>query len=321
MSNIYSITEKGSEKEYPNWGSGKPNLFTYLTALNKSQPIIQCQYELVWSRWPRTIFFAKNISIPGASVNTIEINHSGFTISIPTHVTYSNTEISMSIIADKEGFHYYDLRNMVMQTGHPLVAGDPRATIGNKFNLGDEDTLEIRLRNRPDDETHHHWIIHNFHPTEIGDIELTMDGASFVTFELKGTFTHIHYDCGKDELTGFRDEVIKAFETEEGPPNKFGPLDMDGNLIPMETPQENEGLPEEEEPEDEYMDFREEEPPEPGPEPKPPSYTSLASSTNSLEYNENKGESFVSSAIDASFLEPVDDEYVEGAKECVDELE
>lgn len=53
------------------------------------------------------------------------------------------------------------------------------------------------MRNRPEDETHHHWIIHNFHPTSIGDVELTVDGSAFVEFELTGTFTHISYDCGK----------------------------------------------------------------------------------------------------------------------------
>ena len=193
----YDMSERGEEKKYPNWKDAAPNLQTFLTALNKSQPIIQCQYELVWSRWPRTIFFAKNITIPGVSVNTFDISHAGFTIKIPTHVTYETTEVTINIIADKEGFHYYDLRNMVLQTGHPLVAGDPKATIGNPYGLSpDEDTLEVRLRNRPEDETHHHWILHNFHPTGIGDLELTQDGASFVEFELKGTITHVTYDCG-----------------------------------------------------------------------------------------------------------------------------
>lgn len=108
------MVERGSEQQYPTWKEGEPNLRTFLDAFNLSQPIIQCKYELVWSRWPRTIFFAKNISIPGISVNTLDISHAGFTIAIPTHVTYENTEVTMNIIADKEGFHYYDLRNMVI---------------------------------------------------------------------------------------------------------------------------------------------------------------------------------------------------------------
>lgn len=132
---MYSMGDRSSEKEYPNWKDASPNLQTFLSAVNKSQPIIQCQFELVWSRWPRTIFFAKNITIPGVSVNTIEISHAGFTISIPTHATYDTTEVTMNIIADKEGFHYYDLRNMVLQTAHPFVAGDTRATIGNQYNI------------------------------------------------------------------------------------------------------------------------------------------------------------------------------------------
>ena len=131
-------------------------------------------------------------------MNTLDVNHAGFSIPIPTHVTYENTEISFTVLADKEGFHYYDLRNMVLQTGHPLVAGDPRATIGNQYGLSStEDTLEIRLRNQPSDATHHHWIIHNFHPIGIGELELTQDGSAFVEFDLKGSFTHITYDCGK----------------------------------------------------------------------------------------------------------------------------
>lgn len=195
---LYTLRDRGGEKDYPSWVDGAPNLQTYLTALNKSQPIIQCQYELLWSRWPRAKFFAKGINIPGLEVNTQELNHAGFTIKIPTHVHYDSNEITLNIIADKEGFHYYDLRNMVLQTGHPLVAGDPRSTIGNPYGISpDEDTIEVRLRNRPSDETHHHWIIHNFKPIGLGDIELSQDSGSFVEFELKGTFTHISYDCGK----------------------------------------------------------------------------------------------------------------------------
>lgn len=197
---LYDFSERAADSKYPSWVDGAPNLQSYLNAINKSQPIIQCQYELVWSRWPRTMFFAKGITIPGISVNTVDLNHAGFTIKIPTHVTYETTDITLNLIADKEGFHYYDLRNMVMQTGHPLVAGDPKSTIGNPYGLSsDEDTIEVRLRNKPSDETHHHWIIHNFKPIGIGDIELSQDSGSFVEFELKGTFTHITYDCGNGQ--------------------------------------------------------------------------------------------------------------------------
>ena len=195
---LYDFMDRGADSKYPSWTDGAPNLQTYLNALNKSQPIIQCQFELVWSRWPRTLFFSKNITIPGVSVSTLDLNHAGFTVKIPTHVTYETTEITFNIIADKEGFHYYDLRNMVLQTGHPLVAGDPRSTIGNPYGISpDEDIIEVRLRNQPGDETHHHWVIHNFKPTGLGDLELSVDGSSFVEFELTGTFTHITYDCGK----------------------------------------------------------------------------------------------------------------------------
>lgn len=68
--------------------------------------------------------------------------------------------------------------------------------IGSFENISDEDILEVRLRNCPEDQTHHHWIIHNFHPIKIGDIELSHDSSGFVEFELTGTFTHIDYDCG-----------------------------------------------------------------------------------------------------------------------------
>ena len=245
------------------------------------------------------------------SVNTLDLNHAGFTIKIPTHVTYETTDISFNIIADKEGFHYYDLRNMVLQTGHPLVAGDPKSTIGNQYGIStDEDTIEVRLRNRPSDGTHHHWIFHNFKPTGIGDVELSQDSGSFVEFELKGTFTHISYDCGK------------VLPPEEPPAPAPQDVPHEGNPPEEDETEEEPDYPYDQE--EEYMDFREEEPPEPEPEPepepKPPSYTSLVSGTDSLESNEN-GESFVSSSTNASFLDPVDDEYVDGAKECVDELD
>ena len=64
---IYDFMDRGGEADYPSWADGAPNLKTYLDALNKSQPIVQSQFELVWSRWPRTVFFAKGITIPGLS--------------------------------------------------------------------------------------------------------------------------------------------------------------------------------------------------------------------------------------------------------------
>ena len=80
------------------------------------------------------------------------------------------------------------------------MAGDPRATIGNNFKISpDEDTIEVRLRNSTEDSVHHHWVIHNFHPTKIGDIDLSHDSSSFVEFEVTGTFTHIDYDCGHND--------------------------------------------------------------------------------------------------------------------------
>ena len=238
---LYDFMDRGADSKYPSWTDGAPNLQTYLNALNKSQPIIQCQFELVWSRWPRTLFFAKGITIPGVSVNTLDLNHAGFTIKIPTHVTYETTEITLNIIADKEGFHYYDLRNMVLQTGHPLVAGDPKSTIGNPYGLSpDEDTIEVRLRNQPSDETHHHWVIHNFKPTELGDLELSVDGSSFVEFELKGTFTHITYDCGQTST----------------PEEEPAPREED---TPPEEPEEDEEEEDEENPDEEDEEEEEEE--------------------------------------------------------------
>ena len=243
---LYDFMDRGADSKYPSWTDGAPNLQTYLNALNKSQPIIQCQFELVWSRWPRTLFFAKGITIPGVSVNTLDLNHAGFTIKIPTHVTYETTDITLNIIADKEGFHYYDLRNMVLQTGHPLVAGDPKSTIGNPYGLSpDEDIIEVRLRNQPGDETHHHWIIHNFKPTGIGDLELSVDGSSFVEFELKGTFTHITYDCGQTSTP----EEEPAPSEEDTPPEE--PEEEDEE----EEEEEDEEEEEEEEEDDEEDDW------------------------------------------------------------------
>lgn len=249
---LYDFMEREADAKYPSWVDGAPNLQTYLNALNKSQPIIGCQFELVWSRWPRTLFFSKNITIPGVSVNTLDLSHAGFTIKIPTHVTYETTEITLNIIADKEGFHYYDLRNMVLQTGHPLVAGDPKSTIGNPYGISpDEDTIEVRLRNKPEDKTHHHWIIHNFKPTGIGDLELSVDGSSFVEFELTGTFTHITYDCGftappEEEPTPSEEDVPP-----EEPEQDEEEEEEDEN---EENPDEEEEEGEDEEEEDDWDD-------------------------------------------------------------------
>lgn len=183
-----------------------PNLQTFLTMLNNSQPIVQSQFELRMSRWGRTVYFAKNVTIPELTTNTQELNHAGFTIPIACNPKYGSTEINFTIIADKEGYHYYDWRNMVLQSSHPLVAGDTKSTIGNVIQpdntlatptpVDQEDTLDIRLRNSPFDETHHHWLVHNFRPITIGSIELSHDSSSFVEFEVTGTFTHITYDCG-----------------------------------------------------------------------------------------------------------------------------
>ena len=147
---LYETTDRQAESKYPSWKDGESNLFTFLDAINKSQPIVQSQYEMVWSRWPRTRFFAKGFSVPGIAVATQEINHAGFTISIPTHVKYETTEVNFTIIADKEGYHYYDIRNMVLQSGHPLIAGDTKSEIGTTedFNTFDsEDFIEVWVRN------------------------------------------------------------------------------------------------------------------------------------------------------------------------------
>lgn len=256
---FYNIVERGSDQKYPGWVDARPNLHTYLDAINLSQPIIGSQFEIVWSRWPRTLFFAKNITIPGVSVNTIDVNHAGFNIAIPTHVTYENTEISMNIIADKEGFHYYDLRNMVLQSGHPLVAGDPRATIGGVYGVSNtEDVIEVRLRNTPDDATHHHWIIHNFHPTGIGDMELSVDGSAFMEFELKGTFTHITYDCGSGGLVDNSPDYDKEKKTpdEEAAEEEAKKQDED-EKEPEDDFDEDYEEPDDEDYEDEYPDDEE----------------------------------------------------------------
>lgn len=192
----YNEVIKSNRKDYPVWENAKPNLETYITALNLSQPIVASQFELVYSRWPRTIFFAKNINVPGITLNTLDINHAGFTIPIPTHVKYESNEITMTIIADKEGFHYYDWRNMILQSGHPLIAGDPRSMIGKDENDTNEDYLDVRLRNKQSDRTHHHWIIHNYRPITIGEVELSHDSESMVEFEITGIFTHVTYATG-----------------------------------------------------------------------------------------------------------------------------
>ena len=88
---------------------------------------------------------------------------------------------------------------MVLQTGHPLVAGDTKATIGSSWGLGtSEDSIDVRLRNMPEDTAYHHWIIHNFRPTSVGNISLSQDGGNFVEFEVTGIFTHITYLSGDE---------------------------------------------------------------------------------------------------------------------------
>lgn len=204
--------------KYPNYNDlekTKPNLVTYIGAINLSQPISGCQYELVFSRWPRTVFFAKTVTVPGVKAATLDLNHGGFTIAISTHVMYETYEITLKILADKEGYHYYDLRNMVLEAGHPLIAGDPKSMISSKEMISDEDILDIRLRNGPGDDPHHHWIVHNFRPTSIGDIDLDVGSSSFIEFDLTGTFTHITYDCGWSKKFKFVEVADEAEEKQE----------------------------------------------------------------------------------------------------------
>lgn len=203
MGFLYTNVDKSGRgplwTQYPNYNDlekTKPNLVTYIGAINLSQPISGCQYELVFSRWPRTVFFSKNVTIPGIKANVLDVNHSGFTIGVATHVMYDTYEITLKILADKEGYHYYDLRNMVLEAGHPLLAGDTRSTVSSNQKVSEEDILDVRLRNGPGPDPHHHWIIHNFRPTGIGDIDLDVSTSGFIEFDLTGTFTHITYDCG-----------------------------------------------------------------------------------------------------------------------------
>lgn len=147
------------------------------------------------------------------------------------------------------------------------MAGDPKATVGNPYNISpDEDTLEIRLRNKPGDEAHHHWIIHNFHPTGIGDVELTTDGSSFVEFELKGTFTHISYDCGRNDTTppADADPPPEPEEQEDGPLSDIVPDELrEAALDTLKQQEEEANKPEEEEGEGEEGEPDEEKPEEP----------------------------------------------------------
>lgn len=212
------------------------------------------------SRWPRTIFFAKSITIPGIAVNTVELNHCGFTIQIPTNPKYETNEITIAILADKEGYHYQDFRNMVFQSGHPLIAGDPMSTIGD----GTDDNLDVRLRNQPSDVTHHHWIIHNFRPIKIGDIELSNDSSTFVEFQVTGTFTHIDYDCGKNDTPNI-DPAPRVQDPPEPPDKTLDPQ-------PKQTEQENQ------------PDSTKPQPTPPKPiDPEAPRYDSLSGDTFEIE--------------------------------------
>lgn len=308
----YNEVDKSSGKSYPDWDGAKPNLETFLNALNLSQPIIGSQFELMYSRWPRTTFFAKNISVPGITTNTIEINHAGFTIPIPTHVKYESTEITMTIIADKEGFHYYDWRNMVLQSGHPLIAGDPRSMIGWYDKDTNEDYLEVRLRNKVSDRTHHHWIIHNFRPIGIGEIELSHDSSSFVEFEITGTFTHVTYMTGDDQTSNQKSqEISEQNNPDENPSNN--------NDVPVEftdgTTPDDIGQPDTEPTPD----------PQPDPEPPKPTPLDIMSGSHKLETNSNEDSStryFSSSLSRIHFVdgENTSQETIEAAQSCSDEL-
>ena len=304
----YNEVDKASQKYYPDWDGAKPNLETFLNALNLSQPIIGSQFELIYSRWPRTTFFAKNISVPGISTNTIEINHAGFTISIPTHVKYDSTELTITIIADKEGYHYYDWRNMVLQSGHPLIAGDPRSMIGKTKSDTNEDYLDVRLRNKVDDRTHHHWIIHNFRPIGIGEVELSHDSSSFVEFEITGTFTHVTYMTGDDQTSNEKaQEALKQEQNESNEENQ--PSNDDVKVeFPDETTPDDIGQPDTQ---------PEEEQPEPEP-PKPKPFDIMNASDSS-----NEEGLFQSSITDAHFSDgsKVSDQTIADVNECMDEME
>ena len=69
------------------------------------------------------------------------------------------------------------------------------STVGLKGNKND-DTLDIKLRNKQDDKAYHHWIVHNFRPTKLGEIEFNTEASDFAEFELTGTFSHIDYLSG-----------------------------------------------------------------------------------------------------------------------------
>lgn len=194
-----------------------------------------------------------------------------------------------------------------------MVAGDPRSTIGNPYGVSpDEDTIEVRLRNRPSDETHHHWIIHNFKPIGLGDIELSQDSGSFVEFELKGTFTHISYDCGKV----FPPEEPPTPAPEDVPPEEPPPPEYEENDEEM-PPDEADEPEETNEPED----LRPPEPPEPPPEPEPVNENVDIMSGNRTSISNDNCKIFISTTSDVKFDRgeggtPVTEEEIEAAKEC-----
>ena len=91
----------------------------------------------------------------------------------------------------------------------------------------------ISLRNHSWDDPHHYWVIHNFHPTSLGDLDLSTDGSAFVEFQLTGTFTHISYYCGVKSKKNGQSGTLPTDNEPNGnndENNRFGVLPIDYDI-------------------------------------------------------------------------------------------
>ena len=151
---------------------------------------------MFYSQFPRTRWFAQDISVPGVTNKTLDLYYNGLETKLITNTVYNSTEVSMTILDDELAVGYAWWRGATISYGQNGMKGRPilDAVEPNEDGVYQGASyLLVKLVNDPASSSQHIWRLHNFKPTKVDDIQLSFENSKLVTFGVTGTFTHITF--------------------------------------------------------------------------------------------------------------------------------
>jgi hypothetical protein len=184
-------------KDQTNEYNDKAAVSKILSILNESPPIINSQFEIWYSGWPRLKWLAQSITVPGLTSKTLPVNFSGFQVPVVINTTYEgDMSLTMDILADEFGQYYKFWRDGTIyyssdrQKGRPILDG----MFNETYNvMQGASYLIVKLVNSPTSVSQHCWRFHNFKITGVGEMQFGQTAAELTTFPVSGIYTHVSY--------------------------------------------------------------------------------------------------------------------------------